>query len=81
MLLCCFTQYGAAQKRDPLNEKEVDQMREAADWPDKRLELMVKFARDRMTAIDQLRAGSSQLSCLNWMDDDQRALVRKKPLI
>ena len=34
----------AAQKRDPLNEKEVDEMRESADWPDKRLELMVKFA-------------------------------------
>ena len=45
-----------AQKRDPLNEKEVDEMRESADWPDKRLELMVKFARARMTAIDQLRA-------------------------
>lgn len=56
MVLCCFAQYGAAQKRDPLNEKEVDQMREAADWPDKRLELMVKFARDRMNAIDQLRS-------------------------
>src|SRR5580698_5732597 len=56
LLFCCLTHYGVAQKRDPLNEKEVDQMREAADWPDKRLELMVKFARDRMTAIDQLRA-------------------------
>jgi hypothetical protein len=41
-----------AQKRDPLNEKEVDEMRESADWPDKRLELLVKFARARMTAID-----------------------------
>ena len=31
-------------------------MRESADWPDKRIELMVKFARARMAAIDQLRA-------------------------
>jgi len=31
-------------------------MRESADWPDKRLELMVKFARERMTKIDQLRS-------------------------
>jgi hypothetical protein len=46
----------AAQKRDPLNEKEVDEMRESADWPDKRLELLVKFARARMTAIDELKA-------------------------
>ncbi len=56
LLLCTCTRYGAAQKRDPLNEKEVDEMRESADWPDKRLELMVKFARARMAAIDQLQA-------------------------
>ena len=31
-------------------------MRESADWPDKRLELMVEFARARMNKIDQLRA-------------------------
>ena len=45
-----------AQRRDPLNEKEIDEMRESADWPDKRLELMVQFARERMSEIDQLRA-------------------------
>jgi len=55
-LFFLFVANGAAQKRDPLNEKEVDEMRESADWPDKRLELMVKFSRDRMTKIDQLRA-------------------------
>src|ERR1035437_7560419 len=42
--------------RDPLNEKEIDQMRESADFPDKRLELMINFARVRMASIDQLRA-------------------------
>ncbi len=31
-------------------------MRESADLPDKRLELMVKFTRARMTAVEQLRA-------------------------
>jgi hypothetical protein len=56
VLLCTWTGYGAAQKRDPLNEKEIDEMRESADWPDKRIELMVKFARARIAAIDQLRA-------------------------
>ena len=54
-LLVC-TGHAIAQRRDPLNEKEIDEMRESADWPDKRLELMVKFTRARMTAIDQLRA-------------------------
>ena len=60
MLLGAFLIGGAApssaQHRDPLNEKEIDQMRESADWPDKRLELMAQFARDRMNKIDQLRA-------------------------
>jgi hypothetical protein len=50
----------AAQKRDPLNEKEVDEMRESADWPDKRLELMIKFAKARMTTIDQLQANAKK---------------------
>lgn len=54
LLFGCVS-YGAQQRRDPLNEKEVDEMRESADLPDKRLELMVKFIRARMTAIDQLR--------------------------
>lgn len=45
-----------AQKRDPLNEKEIDQMRETADFPDKRLELMVNFIRARMVKIQELEA-------------------------
>src|SRR5579872_4462875 len=52
-LWCGFAQ---AQKRDPLNEKEIDEMRESADWPDKRLETMVKFTRARMNAIEELQA-------------------------
>lgn len=56
LAVCLCSHRSAAQKRDPLNEKEVDEMRESADWPDKRLELMVKFARARMASIDQLRA-------------------------
>ena len=56
LLLAWFAGTSTAQRRDPLNEKEIDEMREVADWPDKRLELMVKFARSRMTAIEQLQA-------------------------
>ncbi len=48
----------AAQKRDPLNDKEIDQMRETADYPDKRLEVMVQFTRARMTGIEQLQANA-----------------------
>lgn len=56
-LLALFASFAhAQQKRDPLTEPEVDQLRETAQEPDKRLRLMVKFARARMLAIDQLRS-------------------------
>jgi hypothetical protein len=41
--------------RDPLNQKEIDELREVAQEPDKRLKLMVEFARARLAAIDHLR--------------------------
>jgi len=55
-LACSLGQYSVAQQRDPLNDKEIDEMRESADYPDKRLELMAGFARARMASIEQLRA-------------------------
>jgi len=55
-VLLTLVGHATAQKRDPLNPKEVDEMRESADWPDKRLEVMVKFTRARVTAIEQLQA-------------------------
>ncbi len=42
-------------RRDPLTEAEADQMRELAQEPEKRIRLIVKFAKARMQAIDQLR--------------------------
>ncbi len=42
--------------RDPLTADETDQIREAADQPDQKLKLFIKFTRARMAAIDQLRA-------------------------
>lgn len=59
-LLCFVAQCAVAQTRDrdPLNEKEIDQMRESADFPDKRLELMINFARARIASVDQLRANA-----------------------
>ena len=60
LILVSLTALGRAQvkNRDPLTEQEVDQMRETADFPNKRLELMVGFARTRMKSIDDLRAVS-----------------------
>jgi hypothetical protein len=45
-------------KRDPMTNAEVDQMREAADYPNKRLELMVRFARERIAMIELLQPDS-----------------------
>ena len=56
-LLLMFTFVSASQtrSRDPLTSLEVDQLREAAQNPPERLKVWMKFARARMTAIDQLR--------------------------
>ena len=55
LLVCCVA---AAQRRsrDPLTDKEVYQMRETADYPNKRIELMIGFARARINSIEQLQA-------------------------
>jgi len=45
----------AQRRRDPLNPEEVDQLRDAMLDPDTRLKLYVKFTRDRMTALEQMR--------------------------
>ncbi len=46
----------AQHRRDPLNPNEVDQLRDAMLDPDVRLKLYVKFARDRMTALEKMRS-------------------------
>lgn len=60
VILVSLTALGRAQvkNRDPLTEQEVDQMRETADFPNKRLELMIGFARARMKSIEDLRAAT-----------------------
>lgn len=45
-----------AQRHDPLTEKEADQLRETAQEPNKRIHLMVMYAKARMEAIERLRS-------------------------
>lgn len=45
----------SATRRDPLNELEIEQLREAAQDPPKRLRLMLKFTRDRMALVEAHR--------------------------
>ena len=41
--------------RDPLTDAEVDQLRETAIEPEKRLKLMVEFTKARMASLEQVR--------------------------
>ena len=46
----------AERRHDPLNSAEVDQLREATLEPDKRLKLLVTFARARLASLEQARS-------------------------
>ena len=48
----------AQRRRDPLNPLEIDQLRDAMLEPDQRLKLYVKFSRDRVTKLEQMRSDS-----------------------
>ena len=52
MVATCAT----AQRRDPLNSEEINQLRETAQEPVRRLPLMLKFASARMEILDHLRS-------------------------
>jgi hypothetical protein len=59
VLLIAITAASVAQNRhDPLNAREVEQMRDSAQDPKKRVELVLSFARERMLAIERLRTAS-----------------------
>ena len=46
----------AERRRDPLNTLEIDQLRDAMLDPVERLKLYVKFSRDRMNKLEQMRS-------------------------
>ena len=48
--------FGAAHRHDPLTSEEIDQLREVALDPEKRLKLLADFARLRLTAVEDARA-------------------------
>ena len=56
LLLLLPLPMSAQRQRDPLNPLEVDQLRDAMLDPDQRLKLYVKFVRDRMNKLEQMRA-------------------------
>jgi hypothetical protein len=59
VLLIAITAASVAQTRhDPLNAREIEQMRDSAQDPKKRVELVLSFARERVLAIDRLRTAA-----------------------
>ncbi len=45
----------AQRRHDPLTEPEIDQLRDTAQEPELRLKLYIKFARDRLASVEQVR--------------------------
>ena len=59
ILLITLSAGAMAQSRhDPLNGHEVDQMRDTAQDPKKRVDLLLSFAHERVLAIDRLRTAN-----------------------
>ncbi len=56
LVLSLASSLSAQRKNDPLNPLEIDQLRDAMLDPDARLKLYVKFSRDRMTKLEQMRS-------------------------
>ena len=56
LFLALCSPLSAQRRRDPLNALEIDQLRDAMLDPDERLKLYVKFSRDRMTKLEQMRS-------------------------
>jgi hypothetical protein len=53
MLMLCAPAFAG---RDPLTDEEVDQLRETAQMPNKRIELFLKFINARMLALQQVQS-------------------------
>jgi hypothetical protein len=57
-LLCFFLLAGVwgQFREEPLNPKEIDELRDAAQEPAQRMKLYVEFARARLVSLEQMRA-------------------------
>jgi hypothetical protein len=55
MLICFAAPAWAQRQHDPFNQAEIDQIRDVSWEPQQRLALYVKFARERLVAMEQMR--------------------------
>jgi hypothetical protein len=56
LLLLTLTAAGQQHHHDPLNNQEIDKLRDAAQLPEIRLKLYVEFARARLDKLEQVHA-------------------------
>lgn len=56
LLLALVVPVFAQHRPDPLTAEEIDQLRDTAVEPEKRMKLFVEFARARMVALEKMRA-------------------------
>lgn len=56
LLILAAASAAAQRHRDPLTQPEIDQIRDASWEPQQRLALYVKFARERLVKLEQMRA-------------------------
>jgi hypothetical protein len=56
LLLLAVSAGSQQHHRDPLNDLEINKLRDAAQFPDVRLKLYVEFARSRLDKLQQVRA-------------------------
>ena len=50
------------RRRDPLNPVEIEQLRDTMLEPQERLKLYIKFTRDRMNKLEQMRADTKAVN-------------------
>jgi hypothetical protein len=58
ILLLAISTVWAQRQRDPFTPAEIDQIRDVSWEPQQRLSLYVKFARERLVAMEQIRNGA-----------------------
>lgn len=78
MLLCALPLYAQKQKRQPLNAREIEQIREAGIFPDERIKLYTQFVTEHVDAIDGLAKRGRSSARTQRLDDallDLAALI------
>lgn len=70
MLLCALPLCAQKQKRQPLNAREIEQIREAGIFPDERINLYTQYVTEHVDAIDSLAKRGHSSARTQRLDDE-----------